>query len=164
MSGQRSLTAAKAQAESNQTSRMSVSLRSAVPPHDSHFSPGGAKRSSGAEYQTPVPSFSTASATRSMSSGLTTDSPHPSQRSTGMGTPQVRWRLMHQSGRFSTIPRMRERPHSGTQVTVWSISLSAFPRRVASRPPVVSSGRSMAMNHWGVARKMMGLWHRQQCG
>ena len=34
---------------------------------------------------------------------------------TAIGTPQARWRLMHQSGRFSTIEAMRLRPCGGTQ-------------------------------------------------
>ena len=55
-------------------------------------------------YQAPAPDFSTAFATASISSGDTTASPHASQTATGMGTPHVRCRLMHQSGRFSSIP------------------------------------------------------------
>ncbi len=59
-----------------------------------------------------------------------------------MGTPHVRCRLMHQSGRFSTIPRMRERPQLGHPAAPGRRSPPApAPRSVASRPAVASSGR-----------------------
>ncbi len=71
-----------------------------------------------------------------------------------IGTPQVRWRLMHQSGRPSTMPRMRAWPQSGTQPTR-PIAASASLRRLAL---------SIEMNHCGVALNATGVLCRQQCG
>src|SRR5258705_9483451 len=44
------------------------------------------------------------------------------------GTPQVRWREMHQSGRDLTAASMRLFPQSGTQLTA-SIAARAFSRK-----------------------------------
>ena len=71
-----------------------------------------------------------------------------------IGTPQARWREMHQSGRLSTIEPMRFLPCDGNQ-RVASIAASAF-----SRKPFFS----MPMNHCGVARKITGALERQECG
>ena len=71
-----------------------------------------------------------------------------------MGTPQVRWRLMVQSGRFSSMPRMRLWPQDGTHFTR-STSSSTFWRKPSL---------SRLMNHWYVALRMTGLRQRQQCG
>ena len=75
-----------------------------------------------------------------------------------MGTPQMRWREMHQSGRVAIMLEMRSSPQAGSHFTL-RISSSA---RLRSVPP--GSSPSMEMNHCSVARKMMGLWQRQQCG
>ena len=72
-----------------------------------------------------------------------------------MGTPQVRWREMHQSGRNSIMLWMRSSPQAGIQRTSLRMADSARARR---------SFFSMAMNHWVVARKMTGFLQRQQCG
>ena len=53
-------------------------------------------------------------------------SPHPSQCIAVMGTPQERWRLMHQSGRCSTIPRMRSRPHLGSHSMSSIVSIARW--------------------------------------
>ena len=74
---------------------------------------------------------------------------------TVIGTPQARWRLMHQSGRLATIEPIRLRPWSGTKC-VASIAASAFSR--------IFSGPSMRTNHCGVARKISGALDRQECG
>ncbi len=71
-----------------------------------------------------------------------------------MGTPQTRWREMHQSGRVAIMLEMRSSPQSGIHLHSVMAS-SARCRR---------SLRSMPMNHCSVARKMVGLWQRQQCG
>jgi hypothetical protein len=76
----------------------------------------------------------------------------PSHTTAGIGTPQVRWREMHQSGRVSIICAMRCSPNAGSQVPAW-MAATALPRR---------SPASIAMNHCGVARKSTGLWQRQQ--
>jgi hypothetical protein len=61
---------------------------------------------------------------------------------------------MHQSGRLAIMPSMRAWPHDGIQ-RVSRIACSARARR---------SFASIAMNHCDVARKITGLWQRQQCG
>src|SRR4029079_7697273 len=80
----------------------------------------------------------------------------------GIGTPQARWREIHQSGRPETMLRIRSRPHDGTHVTSLSIALSAEWRSVS--PARLGRGASIRMNHCDVARKITGLWQRQQCG
>jgi hypothetical protein len=47
---------------------------------------------------------------------------------TAIGTPQARWREMHQSGRVSIIERRRLRPAAGTK-RVSSMAASALARR-----------------------------------
>ena len=112
-----------------------------------------------------------------------------------MGTPQVRCREMHQSGRDSTADLMRLTPQSGTHLTssMASIAISrneavgqwlriafnsaggAFLSEAATKssiclwtsdPRTVGLGMtwSILMNHWSIARKMMGVLLRQQCG
>ena len=80
-----------------------------------------------------------------------------------MGTPQMRWRLMHQSGRVAIMLVMRSLPHAGSQTTL-SISSIASLRKLVSEPSTRFTGVSMPMNHCSVARKMTGWWQRQQCG
>ena len=113
---------------------------------------------------------------------------HLRQRKTAMGTPQMRWREMHQSGRVATMLVMRSSPQAGSQVTVLISSRARWrkvvvcgdpeanagvsPLRccaasVEMTPPKVEAagmGVSMAMNHCSVARVMTGLWQRQQWG
>ena len=72
---------------------------------------------------------------------------HPAQTTAGIGTPHVRCREMHQSGRVSIIWAIRASPEAGSQLAWW-IAASAFWRR---------SFASIAMNHCGVARKSTGL-------
>ena len=50
-----------------------------------------------------------------------------------MGTPQMRWRLMHQSGRVAIMLVMRSLPQAGSQTTL-SISSMANWRKVVSEP------------------------------
>ena len=80
----------------------------------------------------------------------------PCATKSAIGTPQVRWREMHQSGRPSTMPAIRSSPHAGNQCDVVVDRLRA-PR--ARRP-----AWSMLMNHCGVARNATGVLWRQQCG
>ena len=63
----------------------------------------------------------------------------------------------------------RSRPQAGTQLTLCCTASTAASRSVGAPLPalVTMSGNvpvSSAMNHCDVARKMTGLWHRQQCG
>ena len=92
---------------------------------------------------------------RSTTSASRSTSPLALCTNTAIGTPQARWREMHQSGRASTMPRMRFLPWGGTQ-RVASIAASAFAR---SRP-----APSIGMNHCGVARKISGALERQEWG
>jgi hypothetical protein len=71
-----------------------------------------------------------------------------------MGTPQVRWREMHQSGRL--------RDHAVDA----GLAPVRHPAHLADlgRAPLRSPAWSMLMNHCGVARKMIGVLCRQQCG
>ena len=70
---------------------------------------------------------------------------------TAMGTPQMRWRLMHQSGRVAIMLVMRSLPQAGSQTTL-SISSMANWRNVVSVPSARFTGVSMPMNHCSVAR------------
>ncbi len=70
----------------------------------------------------------------------------------GIGTPQDRWRLMHQSGRSETIASIRDWPQSGSHRTS-SIAFMVRPRRSLWSTP---------MNHCSVARKITGFLQRQQ--
>src|SRR5215472_7286819 len=96
-------------------------------------------------------------------------SPH---RNTAMGTPQTRWREMHQSGRVSIMFDMRSSPQDGSHFT-FLISSSVLVRRVllfpvcgdarsargadeASAPTRAGMGVSIEMNHCSVARKITG--------
>ncbi len=92
---------------------------------------------------------------RCTTAGSRNGSPLRFSTNTAIGTPQARWRLMHQSGLPATIEPMRLRPRSGTN-TVASIAASALSR--------MRSGPSMRMNHCGVARKISGAFDRQECG
>jgi hypothetical protein len=133
---------------------MSVSGRNVVPPHFGHFVAGGTSSAGGRRYQASAPSRSNTSATCAQSASLAIGSPHASQYIATTGTPQSRWREMHQSGRVAIMFAIRSFPQPGIQRTR-SISASARRRR---------SPRSIPMNHCSVARKTTGFLHRQQCG
>src|SRR6185503_19971332 len=57
-------------------------------------------------------------------------SPHFAQSTAGIGTPQTRWREMHQSRRFAAMLYIRSWPHVGTHLTWLSIASSAAWRTV----------------------------------
>ena len=64
--------------------------------------------------QASTPPRSTMSAARSMIAIVSgCGSPLSTCRKNGSGTPQLRWRLMHQSGRLAIMSRSRARPLSG---------------------------------------------------
>src|SRR6185312_13221168 len=98
-----------------------------------------------------------------------------------IGTPHERCRLMHQSGRDSTAPRMRASPHAGIQPWLAAIFLTssrAMPRgevvaglveagpgsAAEANALVATPATSSPTNHWSTARKMIGVSERQQCG
>jgi hypothetical protein len=91
---------------------------------------------------------------RSKTAASRSSSPVLRLTKTAIGTPQARWREMHQSGRCSIIARMRFSPLGGNQ-RVSSIACSAFARR---------SFVAIEMNHCGVLRKISGALERQECG
>ena len=80
-------------------------------------------------------------------------SPESLCRKKGRGTPQLRWRLMHQSGRPAIMSRSRALPFSGKKL-VSSIASSAIWRKVLGALSLVNtpSPSSMRMNHWAAAR------------
>src|SRR5674536_193340 len=79
---------------------------------------------------------------------------------TAIGTPHARWREITQSGRDSIMSVMRFWPCSGTQ----RVTLMACNARARSVSPRFAMSLSIAMNHCGVLRKMIGFFERQECG
>ena len=57
----------------------------------------------GRSYQASAPYSSKTAAARSTSPGVSSASPHVVQSTAGIGTPQARWREMHQSGRLTIM-------------------------------------------------------------
>ncbi len=112
-SGSDSQTANQLVPESNQTSRMSVSLRKAVPPQCAHFVPAGSRSAMGVVCQASAPSRSKRSTILRLSAASMMGWLQPSHMKTAMGTPQMRWRLMHQSGRVAIMLVMRSLPQAG---------------------------------------------------
>ena len=92
------MTAAWLEPESNQTSIVSVSLVNEPQPH-SHLMSSVRMSSASISNQALVPCARNRSATSLMVFSLTIGLPHCLQKKIGMGTPQVRWREMHQSER-----------------------------------------------------------------
>ena len=101
-----------------------------------------------------MPPFSTMSAAWSRISIVRgCGSPVSLCRKNGSGTPQLRWRLMHQSGRLAIMSRSRARPFSGKKA-VASIASSASWRSVLLALSFVKtpSPSSMRTNHCAAAR------------
>ena len=76
----------------------------------------------------------------------------PSNRRPAAARPRCAAARCTQSGRDSTVPEMRFSPQAGIQLTS-SIAARAFARR-----------SSMRMKNCSTARKMIGVFERQQCG
>src|SRR6266700_484868 len=136
---------------------MSASLVNSLPPQG-HFVPCVSRSDSGM-YQASAPERANSSTTLLFTSGSFNGFLHALHTNTAIGTPQTRCREMHQSGRPSTMLAMRSSPHAGSHL-IFLISSRARERKVPP-PPI---GVSIEINHCSVARKMTGLWHRQQCG
>src|SRR6476646_4064318 len=98
-SGRTDRTATWLDPESNQTSRMFISRSNDVPPHFGQVSPGGMNSLVSRSYHASAPNFSDTAADRSTSAAVTMASPQFVQSTAGIGTPQARWREIHQSGR-----------------------------------------------------------------
>ena len=141
--------------DSHHTSRMSFSGMSSVPPHTSHLVPRGRYSLGASVNQASAPLVLNSSITASKVSAVATVLPHLAHLNTGIGTPQLRWREMHQSGRSATMAPMRFLAQAGIHSTS-----ELMARRASSRRAFLS----METNHWSVARKMTGSWQRQQCG
>src|SRR5881396_2978615 len=152
-SGHTESTASWLDPESNHTSRMFISRSNVAPPHEGHVRPAGMNSAVGRSYHASAPYCSNTSAAFSTSAGVARASLHVAQSTAGMGTPQTRWREMHQSGRFAIMLYMRSWPHEGIHFTLWSMASSAAARSVF--PWTI--GASILMNHCDVARKITGL-------
>src|SRR5438132_12913325 len=117
---------------------------------------GPAARASDSDvYQASAPQRPKKSITLRLSAGSFSGLPQPSHRNTAIGTPQTRWREMHQSGRVAIMLEMRSSPHAGSDFTFLissSVRLGSVPR---------SNGVSIELNHSSVDRKRNGLWQRQ---
>src|SRR4030043_2390016 len=132
--------------DSNQTSRMLFSFSNLAEPHWAHFVPSGRSSLTLLLNQELEPSRENRSATRSVISAEASMAPQDRHSKAGMGTPHLRCRDIHQSGRALTILAMRSSPQGGIQFTVL----------IASRAFCLRQLWSMEMNHWEVARKMTG--------
>src|ERR1019366_1328940 len=118
VSASKSRTAWELAPDSNQTSRMSISLRNSVWPHSLHEVLGGRISSGAWMYQASADSLMKRSTMSLLMATSLSGVEHLRQRKTAMGTPQMRWREMHQSGRVATMLVMRSWPQAGSQVTV----------------------------------------------
>src|SRR3954447_10297725 len=116
-SGRNGSTASWLEPESNQTSRMSRSRTKDVPPQDGQASPAGMNSSIGRSYHASAPYSSNTDAACSTSAAVMIASPQFEQSTAGIGTPQARWREMHQSGRFDSMLNSRSRPQPGIHFT-----------------------------------------------
>src|ERR1700727_1843396 len=137
---------------------ISISLRNAVPLQAGHFVPAGRILLTSMVYQASAPSRANKFTTAVCDSFESSSLPQPSQKKTAIGTPHIRWREMHQSGRVAIILLIRSSPHAGIHFT-FLISSSERWSSVES-----STFESMEMNYCSVARKITGLWQRQKCG
>src|SRR5918996_3864157 len=102
-SGYAGSTASWLEPESNQTSRMFVSRSKLPPPHAAHVNPSGTKSSIGRSYHASAPWVSNTCAARSVSAFVRIGVWHEVHVNAGIGTPHVRWREMHQSGRSAIM-------------------------------------------------------------
>ena len=83
--------------------------------------------------QASAPERAKSSTTLRLMAGSLSGLPQPSQRKTAMGTPQTRWREMHQSGRVAIMLEIRSSPQAGSHLT-FLISSSVRVRSVSSCP------------------------------
>ena len=95
--------------------------------------PAGSNASLQAVYQASAPTAQTVLTTLRLMVGSFNGLPQPSHRKTAIGTPQMRWREMHQSGRVAIMLEMRSSPHAGSHFT-FLISSSVRLRRVPPPP------------------------------
>src|ERR1700741_4765622 len=142
---------------------MSVSFSNFVPPQCGHFVPAERIVSDSGVKHASAPDFRNNSTTFLLVALSLRGLPHASHRNTAMGTPHTRCREMHQSGRVWIIFDSRSSPHAGSHFT-FLISASVRVRKVSFLPEPPGIGVSIEINDCSVARKITGLWQRQQCG
>ena len=161
-----SSTASWLEPESNQTSRMFISRSNAVPPHVGHVSPAGRNSSVGRSYQASAP-YCVEDARGLLDERRRERAPRRTSCSRAPGSARPR-----RAGARCTSPA-GSRPccRCGRGPTPGSTSPGGrsrrAPPRAASALAVVAAViacRPCAMNHCDVARKITGLWQRQQCG
>ena len=116
-------------------------FRSCVPPHFGHVRPAGGSPRQAFRTRHRRRAARRRSAAFATSSGVVSASPHFVQSTAGIGTPQARWREMHQSGRLATMLEMRSWPHDGIHFTSL---VDGVQRRFAERSQAVRRGRSPA--------------------
>src|SRR5581483_6389682 len=116
-SGSCSSTASQEAPDSNQTSRMSISLRKSLLPQLAQEVFFGRRSATSCLYQASAPSFSKSATMDLLILESLSGSWQALQRKTAMGTPQMRWREMVQSGRVATMLEMRSSPQLGSQAT-----------------------------------------------
>src|SRR5215469_11727475 len=142
---------------------MSVSFSNLVLLQCGHWVPGGKIVSDSGVNQASAPDLRKSSTTFWLMALSFSGLPQAAHRSTAMGTPQTRCREMHQSGRVSIMFDIRSSPQDVSHFTLL-ISSSVRERSVWFLPLPPGMGVSIEMNHCSVARKITGLWQRQQCG
>src|ERR1700722_133828 len=96
---------------------MSVSFSNFLPAQCGHFVSGGRIPSDSGVNQASAPDLANSSTTLRLTAASFSGLPHDSQRKTAIGTPQTRWREMHQSGRVSIMLDSRSSPHPGSHFT-----------------------------------------------
>src|SRR5271157_4273254 len=142
---------------------MSVSFSNVELPQCGHLVPAGRMLSDSGVNQASAPDFLNNSTTFRLMAWSLSGLPQASHRKTAIGTPQTLWRDMHQSGRVWIMFASRSSPHAGSHFT-FLISSSVRVRRVSFFDAPPGMGVSIEINHCSVARKITGLWQRQQCG
>src|SRR5580700_9355487 len=146
---------------------MSVSFSNLALLQWGHFMPAGRIASDSDVNQASAPELANSSTTLRLIAWSLSGLPQLSQRKTAMGTPQTRCREMHQSGRVAIIFESRSSPHDGSHFTCLMASrvrVRSVPFSEPRLPDPPGMGVSMEINHCSVARKITGLWQRQQCG
>src|SRR6185437_7865800 len=141
---------------------MSASRWNEAWPQFGHFASSASESALG-EYHASAPDLANNSMIFRFTAGSFNGLLQAVQTNTAMGTPHTRCREMHQSGRVSTMLEMRSSPQAGSHLT-FLISARARVRNVPLGMVSLGIGVSMEMNHCSVARKITGLWQRQQCG
>ena len=158
-SGRVSSTAAWLQPESNQTSRMSVSLRNVVPPHCSDSAcPAGSSSAAGRAGTT----RRAAPLARRCGATCSTTASSSSVLAAGLAVERHDRHAPHALARDAPVGRGARsccgcgpRPTAGSSCTRVRSRASARSR---------SAAWSSATNHCSVARKSVGFLQRQQCG